>query len=297
MSDISPTHPPADAVQFWKMSGGGNDFVVIDNRHGAVPESAVAGFAKSVCRHRLSVGADGIVLISDPEPLADASAHFAWRYINADGGDGEMCGNGAMCGARFAVLNGIAPHACAFATAAGLVRAVVASDPADPRVRIAVGDPGLPTLDLDLEVEGIALRLHRIRVGVPHAVAFVDDADGFAPGSALSGLGRAVRQHAAFAPEGTNLDIISPMPGGALRMRTYERGVEAETLACGTGAIAGAIVAAALGLARPPVAILTSGGLTLHADFAWDGVRATQVTLQGEARVIATGAIHPEALL
>src|SRR3712207_5197168 len=113
------------------MSGSGNDFVVIDNRDGRLPPELACGFTRAVCRHRLSVGADGVVLIARAgEPGVD----FTWRYVNADGSDGEMCGNGAMCGARFAVLNGIAPHACTFRTESGLVRAWVDEDPASPRV-------------------------------------------------------------------------------------------------------------------------------------------------------------------
>ncbi len=283
----------SSTIPFTKMSGSGNDFVVIDNRDGVMTGFDLSSFTRAVCRHRVSVGADGVVLIERPAPSADVA--FAWRYINADGSDGEMCGNGAMCGARFAVLAGIAPPACRFRTASGIVAAEVAADVAsDPRVAIAMPDPGPVQRDVIVAIDGKERCFHAIVAGVPHAVMIVPDADVFAPGIELEAFGRAVRHHAAFAPAGVNVNVVSLRPGG-LRMRTYERGVEAETLACGTGAVASAVVATALGLASPPVDVLTSGGRSLIADFRWDGTHATHVRLQGEARVIATGEICPEA--
>jgi diaminopimelate epimerase len=280
-----------ERVPFAKMSGSGNDFVVIDNRSGPIPAGSAGEFARRVCRHRLSVGADGIVLI---EPPTDSMTHFRWRYVNADGSDGEMCGNGAMCGARFAYLQGIAPARCVFETASGLVRAEV--DASSPRVALTMADPGPIRPDLEVEAAGQAVRIHAVEVGVPHAVIVTADADRFAPGTELLVLGRAIRHHPAFAPAGTNVNLISVQGIDRLRMRTYERGVEDETLACGTGAVASAVVATSLGLAAPPVEVVTSSGRVLHVGFAWDGARATDVRLVGEARVIATGEIWPEAL-
>lgn len=280
-------------IPFWKMSGSGNDFVVIDNRNGVISPEDASEFTKTVCRHRVSVGADGVVLISTAD---EPGVHFDWRYINADGSDGEMCGNGAMCGARFAVLNGIAPNACTFRTESGLVHAQVATDSASPRVRIAVDDPGPLTRDISLEVAGRALTLHAIMIGVPHAVTVVPDVDAFAPGNELILIGRNVRHHPTFAPAGTNLNVIAVQDRKSVRMRTYERGVEDETLACGTGSIASAIVATALDLAEPPVDVITSSGRVLRVDFRWHDDRASDVTLEGEARVIVRGEIGPEAL-
>lgn len=281
------------AIPFWKMSGSGNDFVVIDNRDRVLPPDDVSAFTRAVCRHRVSVGADGVVLIErSDEPGVD----FRWRYINADGSDGEMCGNGAMCGARFAVLSGIAPPACVFRTESGLVRAWVDPDPSEPMVRIAVDDPGPLTCAIELEAAGRSLTLHALTVGVPHAVAVVPDVDAFAPGPELLPIGRAVRHHPRFAPAGTNLNVIAVKDVHTVRMRTYERGVEDETLACGTGSIASAVVATALGLAEPPVDVITSSGRILEVDFQWVDGRARQITLGGEARVIVRGEIGPEAL-
>jgi diaminopimelate epimerase len=280
-------------VPFWKMSGSGNDFVVIDNRDDCLAAETVPEFTRAVCRHRLSVGADGVVLI---ERAGEPGIDFAWRYVNADGSDGEMCGNGAMCGARFAVLNGIAPPACAFRTKSGIVRAWVDEDTSSPRVAIAVEDPGPIENPAELAIAGRTLCLYAIQAGVPHAVVVVDDVDTFAPGEALVPLGRAVRHHAHFAPAGTNLNVVAVRGRQMVRMRTYERGVEAETLACGTGAIASAVVTAALGLTAPPVDVVTTSGLVLRVEFVLEGNRASNVRLGGEARVVMRGEIDPEAL-
>jgi len=285
---------PEGPIPFWKMTGSGNDFVVVDNRAGLIPPAAVAGFARRVCRRGLALGADGVVLIGTAAP-GDA-ADLAWRYVNADGSDGDFCGNGALCGARFAVLNRIAPARCTLATAAGLVQAEV-PDPADPRVRLAIANPGPLRLDLPLDIGGESRTLHAIQVGVPHAVLAVADVDGFGPDPAFADLGRAVRHHPAF-PDGTNLDAIAVLDRSTLQMRTYERGVEAETLACGSGAVASAVVATALGRVAPPVTVITRSGRPLAVDFAWHPVtaRATAVTLTGEARVVAVGELWPEGL-
>lgn len=283
-----------ERVPFWKMSGCGNDFVVVDNRAGIIPADRASVFTRAVCRHRISVGADGVVLIQAAAP--GSGADFDWRYINADGNDGEFCGNGAVCGARFAYLNGIAPARCAFSTASGLVRAEVSETPGDCRVKIAIADPGPIALNLDVELCGTIHTLHAIRVGVPHAVMFVDDADHFLPGVEFVAFGRAARHHPAFAPAGVNLNMISLRDDGAIRMRTYERGVEDETLACGSGSIASAITATALGLARSPARVITSSGRSLFPEFDWDGASARNVRLGGEGRVIAVGEIWPDAL-
>jgi diaminopimelate epimerase len=280
-------------IPFWKMSGSGNDFIVIDNRATVLLPTEAPTFTRAVCRHRLSVGADGVVLI---EATRETGVDFRWRYINADGNDGEMCGNGAMCGARFAHLQGIAPATCTFRTDGGLVRAEVAANPASPRVKIAIADPGAIRRDIVVTAEAQVVTLDAIPVGVPHAVTFVADADAWAPGTELNRIGRAIRVHDAFAPAGTNVNVISIPHPGRIRVRTYERGVENETLACGTGAVASAVTATARGLARPPVEVITSSGRVLRVDFSWDGERATGVTLEGEARIIARGTIDPEAL-
>lgn len=284
-----------EVVRFWKMSGSGNDFVVVDNREGVVPSAEAGAFARRVCERRVSIGADGVVLIHRAAPGApgEPEAHFRWTYVNADGSEGELCGNGAMCGARFAVLHGIAPARCRFQTPSGVVEAEVPRGDR-PLVRIAISDPGpLGALER-IAVEGRVLALTPIAVGVPHAVVVVDDADAFADAATFRRIGRAVRRHEAFAPAGTNLDVVSVVDPRTLRMRTYERGVEDETLACGTGAVAAAITGVAAGLVSLPVTVETSGGLPLTVDFQSADGRVSGVTLAGEARVVASGELWAE---
>ena len=286
--------PLPERIPFWKMNGCGNDFIVVDNRDEMIPAGSAGAFARAVCRRRLSAGADGVVLIQRPAPGSDAD--FDWRYINADGNDGEFCGNGSVCGARFAYLNGIAPAICTFSTASGLVHAAVSEIPNDPRVTIAIADPGPPDLHRTIDVNGRQVELHAIVAGVPHAVMVVDDADAFLSRGTFAAFGRAVRLHPHFAPAGVNLNVISMRPDGAIRMRTYERGVEDETLACGSGSVASAVIAAALGLAHSPSTVVTSSGQPLFPVFDWDGAGARNVRLGGAGRIVSTGEIWPDAL-
>jgi diaminopimelate epimerase len=279
-------------IRFTKMSGSGNDFLVIDNRAGVVRDDDAGALTTRLSRHRLSVGADGIVLISNPGPSSGDIA-YRWRYINADGSDGEMCGNGAMCAARFAVRHGIAPGHHCFETPSGLVEAWASADAADAAIAIATPGPVEPETTID--VDGRALICKRIVVGVPHVVIQTADADEFADAETFARLGRAIRQHATFAPAGTNVNVVSPLGNGAWRMRTYERGVEAETLACGTGAVASAIVLASCGRATSPVEIRTSGGGPLLVEFELGGTQANHVTLHGQAAVIYEGVLGPDA--
>jgi diaminopimelate epimerase len=280
-------------IAFTKMSGSGNDFVVIDHRRALLADQQVVPFVRAVCRRGVGIGADGVVLIESAEPGDDVD--FRWRYLNADGSDGEMCGNGAMCAGRFALLNGIATSPTRFLTPSGVVTAEI-DDPARPQVRITVSDPG-PIRREYVAVEERELELFALEVGVPHAVAIVDDAEAVADTSSFHRIGRTVRTHDTFAPTGTNLNVINRIDDRTLRMRTYERGVEAETLACGTGAIASALVGVRQRLVSPPVTVITSSGRPLTVRWSDIGDRATGVWLGGEARVIATGELHPEGWL
>ncbi|MER3484598.1 MAG: diaminopimelate epimerase [Chloroflexota bacterium] len=278
------------AIPFTKMSGSGNDFIVVDNRNGCFPEQNRAAVIQRLCRRRLSVGADGVVLI---EQANSPDIHFRWRYYNADGSEGEMCGNGAMCAARFAYLQGIAPARCVFATPSGRVEAEV--EPDSRRVHLRMVDPGPVVVRQAIAAAGRHVIIHAITVGVPHVVVIVENVEAFAPGAEFLAFGRDIRYHPAF-PNGTNVNVIARIDGNTLRMRTYERGVEDETLACGTGAVASAVVASTLGLVASPVTVVTTSGLPLTVRFTAKGNRATNVYLGGEARVIATGVTGPDAL-
>lgn len=280
------------SIPFTKLSGSGNDFVVIDNRDNRLGATDLPALTRQLCRHRVSVGADGVILISRPVGN-DAAVAYAWRYINADGTDGEMCGNGAMCAARFAVRAGIAePHHC-FQTVSGVIEAWAASDCTE--VAIAMIDPGPVEHPVTIDVGNRSVSCTRIVVGVPHIVIVADDADAFADDAGFDRFGRALRNHDAFAPAGTNVNVVSHIDDATWRMRTYERGVEAETLACGTGAVASAIVLGHAGLAPNPVQIRTSSGRDLTVGYTIRDGLARAVRLSGHAAVIYDGTLGPDA--
>jgi diaminopimelate epimerase len=257
--------------------------VVIDNRDGAVPAGEARALARAVCRRRIALGADGVILVSHPTTPDTA---FHWWYINADGSDGDLCGNGAMCGARFAVDRGIAPPANRFSTPVGIVSATVM-----PEARVAIDLVASGPIGERVTIDGRPC--DHVVVGVPHSVTITDDADACGD---FDAWGRSVRHHPAFAPAGANANLIHIVDSRTIRMRTWERGVEAETLACGTGAAAAAIVAHHHGLVETPVSVLTSGGRPIVVEFQREGDRATGIRITGSARYVATGILHREAL-
>jgi diaminopimelate epimerase len=274
-------------LEFWKMSGSGNDFIIVDNRADIVPEERMGPFVRSVCRRRISVGADGVIFLTGSERF-----DFAWRFFNADGGEVEMCGNGSRCIARFAFLKGIAGPDMTFETLAGPIQAHV-----DGRsVKVLMPRPaGLRKgLDLDLGRQGggVVVRADFINTGVPHAVVRVDRLAEYP----VFEQGRALRYHAAFAPAGTNVNFMKVMGPHDIEIRTYERGVEGETLACGTGAIACALVGAAAGEAVSPVRIKTRGGETLTIHFEQEGEAFERVFLEGSTSLVYRGFLGQEAL-
>lgn len=273
-------------IPFWKMSGSGNDFIMIDHRKPVIPPEEIKEFVSKVCRRGLSVGADGVIFIS-PSTQAD----YAWHYYNADGGEVEMCGNGSRCVARFAYLQKIAPAKHTIETRAGKVQAEVLGG--GERVRVRLPDPSGLHLDLKIEIEGKTYTGHFVNTGVPHVVYLVDDVETVD----IIRLGRATRRHSLFAPRGTNANFITVTDHQNLKIRTYERGVEGETLACGTGAIAAAMITTALGKTTPPVSLLTRGGIVLGVDFKKEGDAFKDVFLEGDARIIYKGELQAEALI
>jgi len=271
-------------LPFVKMTGAGNDFIIIDHRKHAVHPEAMSEFARLVCRRKFSVGADGLILIENSK-----EADFRWQFFNGDGSVAEMCGNGARCAARFAYMHGIAPARMRFETIAGIIEASVS----DINVSVKMTSPKDFKLHQEVEVEGEKITLHSVDTGVPHAVIFVDEIDQVD----VCGVGSRIRHHQAFMPAGTNVNFIGRHQDG-FKVRTYERGVEDETLACGTGATACALMAALLEKAGAPVDIITSGGdrLTILFDLH-DGPAADNVFLKGPAHVVYKGELTAEALL
>ena len=269
-------------IPFYKMSGSGNDFIIIDNREKGVPENDLQGFVARVCQRKLSVGADGLILV---EPSAQAD--FKWRFFNSDGSVAEMCGNGARCVARFAHLNGIAKRRMSFETLAGVVRAEVR----ERRVKISMPDPLDLTLDEPLTTTRGGMAINFINTGVPHVVIEapgLDDMD-------VPAVGKEIRYHSRFSPAGTNVDFMSTASGHGIHLRTYERGVEDETLACGTGAVAAAVVCAAKYGIESPAGVMTKGGERLMVFFDQKEGAFSNIYLEGDARIIYKGFLCPDA--
>jgi diaminopimelate epimerase len=254
---------------FTKMHGAGNDFIVVDDRSATFPIDD-SGFIARICDRGTGIGSDGVILLQRSE-----TADFRMRFINPDGREVEMCGNGARCIARFAHDLGMAGGRMSIETVAGTVCAEVLEN----QIRIELTAPSDLQLDLDL---GPDRTVDFVNTGVPHAVCWVEDAEAVD----VQRRGAAIRRHPRFAPAGTNVNFARVEEDGSVTMRTYERGVEAETLACGTGAAAVAVLAAHRQRVVLPVTVHCAGGYDLVID---SGRRGT--TLTGGACYVFTGEI------
>ena len=266
-------------IPFVKMSGSGNDFILIDHRKPILQRDRMSAFAQQVCRRRVSVGADGLIFI-EPSKKAD----FKWQFFNADGSEAEMCGNGSRCVARFAYLKKIVKKDMTFETLAGIIHAEVKKDTVRVQLTKACGLRTNITVPLDRSTR----TGHFINTGVPHLVYLSDHLDT----EDVDGVGRKTRQHEIFKPEGTNVNFMQIDGPHRLRIRTYERGVEGETLACGTGAVAAALIAAALGKASSPMTVMTRGGDRLVVSFMREGEQFTDLHLEGKAEVVCEGMLY-----
>jgi diaminopimelate epimerase len=269
-------------IPFMKMSGSGNDFILIDHRRPLLDRNRMKKFAQKVCRRRISVGADGLIFIERSK-----KADFKWQFFNADGSEAEMCGNGGRCAARFAYLKGIADSSLTFETLAGILSAQVHGK----RVKLEMTKPFALKLDEKISIKGKGLTISRINTGVPHAVLFLENLEGVD----VRGMGEAIRNHPHYAPRGTNANFVVVKNRSRLWVRTYERGVEDETLACGTGAVAAALVAALKGLVKSPVSIRTRGGEVLIVHFEIEGENVKKVFFEGDVHIIYEAEMWEEA--
>lgn len=264
-------------LSFTKMNGAGNDFVVVDNRNQALSLD-VSRVALLCDRHR-GVGADGVLAVEPSRQGAD----FRMRYYNADGGEAEMCGNGARCFARFARRLGANSAEMSFETLAGIIKA---SFPGD-FVCITMSDPNSYRAPFDLVINGRTLNVHFLNTGVPHVVVFSEDIEAID----VVKDGAALRHHPAFAPRGTNANFVQVLAPQAIAIRTYERGVEAETLACGTGVCAAALLHSMRDGAASPIKVKVRGGDTLEVGFEAADESLRNVTLTGPADFVFDGTI------
>ena len=269
-------------LHFYKMNGAGNDFIVIDNREleYSLDEDTIA----ALCDRNRGIGADGLLAVEPAEKGAD----YKFRYYNADGGEAEMCGNGARCFGFFTahLADGEEmPSSVSFETIAGTITAEIIGDD----VRIAMSEPKDLELKSNARIENFHDDIHSLNTGVPHAVAFVDDLENLD----VFTHGRAIRRHEHFAPNGTNANFAKVLAPGHIAIRTYERGVEDETLACGTGMVACALVHHLLTGAESPIKVDVEGGDTLSIGFEKTGETTfTNVTLTGPADFVFEGEIE-----
>ncbi|MDI6726693.1 MAG: diaminopimelate epimerase [Smithellaceae bacterium] len=269
-------------IDFYKMSGSGNDFIVIDHRDRRLDDLDIIALVKKICQRAVSVGADGLILIEESN-----QADFQWRFFNADGSEVEMCGNGGRCAARFAYLKGIAAENMSFVTRAGIIDATVNGS----RVKIRLTDPKNLALNSETELLGKGYLLHSINTGVPHVVSYHDDLEQ----TDVFRLGREIRYHAAWQPAGTNANFVKVLGRHTLQVRTYERGVEDETLACGTGAVAAALISASLELVESPVEVIVRIGESLNIYFERNEAGFHKVYLEGSAQMVYEGRLWDEA--
>jgi len=272
-----------DQIPFLKMSGSGNDFIIIDNRESIISltDKALQKFVEQVCRRKMSVGADGFILIEE-----DPELNFKWQFYNSDGSRAEMCGNGARCAAQFAYLYKIAPHTMSFRTDAGVLSAEINGN----RVKISMPNPTSIIKEQILERPKGSFVAASANTGVPHVVIPVKNLES----TDVFEIGREIRYSKAFSPAGTNVNFISKTNDGVIHIRTYERGIEGETLACGTGSVAAALLfSKAFGIS-PPVPVKTRGGI-LNIYFKEDNNNFSNVFLEGDARVIYEGKLTKES--
>ena len=268
------------------MHGAGNDFVVVDRRHvpalAAADEATLAAFVRDACDRRRGVGGDGVLFLDAADALdaadtidgAGRGLDFRMRYFNRDGGRADLCGNGGRCLAAFAAARGLGRDGrLVFASDAGRHEARVTGE----RVELVLGDVAAPRLEQKLATTAGEVIAGVVTVGVPHLVIEVPDADAVD----LATFAPPLRAHAALGPAGANVDVATVTGPDRARLRTFERGVEGETLACGTGAAATAIVLVARGRLRAPVTLDVASGDALGVSFERDGDAFRDVTLAG----------------
>jgi diaminopimelate epimerase len=260
-------------INFTKMSGAGNDFIVIDNRLGQTPLSCDQ--IRRMCTRRTGIGADGLILLE-----ASETGDFRMNYHNADGLPGSMCGNGGRCTVYFAWSIGIRPAGERYVFEAGPGRYE-----AEVTDRESVRLHMLPPEDFRDGLQVGAWDCHYVNTGSPHAIVFTEDVDRVD----VFGEGRTIRHRQDFFPEGTNVNFLEVTSDDSISVRTFERGVEDETLACGTGAVASALMSYRLGkVSESPVRVKVRSGDILEVGF---GEEMRDIYLEGPARIVYLGTV------
>jgi diaminopimelate epimerase len=267
-------------VNFAKAVASGNDFVIVDNREKKV-ENAVkemADLARTLCMRRHAIGADGLLLLEDSK-----SADFKMRIFNPDGSEVSMCGNGIRCSALYAHAKKWCGPSMKVETQAGLLDAEVALQ----SVRIRMTPPKDINVDRNIGLGNTIMNIHTVHTGVPHAVHFVRNLKDYP----VEQMGAKIRYHKMFEPGGTNADFVETVNESTISVRTYERGVEEETLACGTGAVASAILSHLVNGTQQPVSVVTRGTEVLKVYFRKELNTFAEVRLEGKAKIVFEGRI------
>jgi diaminopimelate epimerase len=266
-------------VDFVKMNGAGNDFILMDNRAGKIRLSTEQ--IVRLCNRQRGIGADGLFLL---KPNTSGKAEWSWDFYNSDGSTADMCGNGARCFARFVQSVAGVQTRTSFETGAGVIKAEFQSE----RVTVNLTTPHSLKLNEVVPAAGAKLTVHTLNTGVPHAVIFVPDADQ----AMVQQLGAEIRYHEHFKPKGTNVNFVQVLGANYIRVRTYERGVEAETLACGTGVTASALVSSRVHKFTSPVKVQVQGSDILEVSWTEAGDGFTDVALNGPADFVFKGTIE-----
>ena len=268
------------SVEFYKLTAAGNDFVLIDNRKNIILEKDFSILAKKLCDRRYCIGGDGLILLENSN-----KADFRMIYYNSDGSYASMCGNGGRSISMFAYKLGVCGKNMKFETDAGLITAQIKSDTV---VKLALYNPKDLVLEEEIEIENQKYKISSLNTGVPHAVVYVDDLEKVD----VLKYGNIIRFHKHYQPEGTNVNFVKlDKENNTLFVRTYERGVEGETLACGTGVTASSIISVILNKVKSPVHVITKGKDNLYVSCSIDNNKISNVFLEGPAIVAFTGIV------
>jgi len=267
-------------INFTKATASGNDFVMIDNRNYIISEN-YSEFVKIACNRKFGVGADGVIFIEE-----DQQTDFWMRYFNADGSEGSLCGNGARCAAKF-MSEIINKKELVFKAVGKIYRAEIF----DKTVKLYLPDLSNKIDKLKFDLVEAVISAGFLDTGSPHVVIYESD---FPSGKDLQSLdvyklGKEIRYHKVISPNGANINFVKMISNSQIKIRTYERGVEDETLACGTGSIASAISSVIEKNCSSPISVFTQGGEEFKVNFEVNGETITKLSLEGSALMVFDG--------
>ncbi|HAS91786.1 MAG TPA: diaminopimelate epimerase [Clostridiales bacterium] len=277
-------------MEFCKIQGAGNDFIIINNMKWNIPVEKLPAIAKKLCERKVSIGADGLMVVDFP----DGDADFRMHFFNRDGSIGEMCGNGARCISRYAYINNIAGKQMTFETGAGIVGAEVLEG---RLVKVMLNKPEVINLYNDIEIDGIKYELSYIELGnpgLPHAVVKYNLKQ--ADENKLREEGIKIRHYDGF-PKGANVNFFEVLDENTALVKTYERGVEDFTLACGTGSASTAVALILKGYLKNNQAKMINDGGELTIEVEKTDNKIEKLFLTGDTNIIAIGKIMDEDLI